>query len=158
MDDNPYQILEEPLKPASPRPEMLIVLPELIEQRRKGSKASVLTSRYTSIVVTNASRDLRLTKILPGSSHVVIRYPLFNSEQKNFESWGDYYLGHIKKSPWTFSIENFQSFNEKEAKDCQAINDPQWSLTWQVSSSMSSSTKPYTENFGHNGPCFGNLA
>ncbi|TGO23983.1 hypothetical protein BPAE_0115g00120 [Botrytis paeoniae] len=32
------------------------------------------------------------------------------------------------------------------------------SLTWQVSSSMSSSTKPYTEKCGHNGPYFGDLA
>ncbi|KAF5877049.1 putative dna repair helicase protein [Botrytis fragariae] len=35
------KVPEEPLKPAPPKPKMLDVLPELIEQRRNGSEVSV---------------------------------------------------------------------------------------------------------------------
>ncbi|TGO53908.1 hypothetical protein BOTNAR_0282g00010 [Botryotinia narcissicola] len=133
IDDNPYQVPEEPFKSAPPKPKMLVVLLELIEQW--ATEIKNLSSDFQMYIYHGDERESRSGTHKKIAGKLTRRHPISNGEEKS---------SRVMVISALITLRN--------------RHGPSASKTWQVFSSISSPTKPYTQKCGHNVPYFGDLA
>ncbi|KAM0123353.1 hypothetical protein ACHAP3_011196 [Botrytis cinerea] len=128
VDGNPHQVPEEPLKPAPPRPKMLIVLPELIEQW--ATEIRNLSSDFQVYIYHGDERTHRSGTHRKIAGKLTRRHPIFNGEESNSRVVVITSLVTLRNRHGPTALKVFrltkQRLTEQQAKSCLTVNDPQW--------------------------------